>query len=91
MRDDGFQVQLLGLDKEIQTHHETLIQMIDELNKGQDQGVSEKIEQIQSRIVEIYDELEKEALDKNYVVQKLEKMELKLEAAAKRLQRLKIT
>lgn len=59
MRDDGFQVQLLGLDKEIQTHHETLIQMIDELNKGQDQGVSEKIEQIQSRIVEIYDELEK--------------------------------
>ncbi|MFD2639838.1 septation ring formation regulator EzrA [Piscibacillus salipiscarius] len=89
MRDDGFQVQLLGLDKEIQTHHETLIQMIDELNKGQDQGVSEKIEQIQSRIVEIYDELEKEALDKNYVVQKLEKMELKLEAAAKRFAEIK--
>ncbi|MGP4071241.1 septation ring formation regulator EzrA [Piscibacillus sp. B03] len=89
MKDEGYQVQLLGLDKEIQTHHETLIKIIEELNKGQDDGVNDKIEQIKNRIIEIYDELEKEALDKNFVIQKLEKMNQQLELATERFSEIK--
>ncbi|GEL77164.1 septation ring formation regulator EzrA [Tenuibacillus multivorans] len=84
MRDEGYRIQILGFDKEIHTHHETLLALIDQLNKGEDDGVEEKIEQIRSRILEIYDELEKEALDKNFVMQRLGSLEEKVADAKER-------
>ncbi|MGM8215622.1 septation ring formation regulator EzrA [Bacillaceae bacterium W0354] len=81
MREEGFRVHLLGFDKEIHTHHETLLDLVNQLNKGIDDGVEEKIEQIKSRILEIYDELEKEALDKNFVVQRLDNINEKVKEA----------
>ncbi|WP_277674358.1 septation ring formation regulator EzrA [Piscibacillus halophilus] len=89
MRDEGYRIHLLGLDKEIQAHHETLLKLIENLNKGHDEDVEEKIEQIRGRILEIYDELEKEALDKNFVMQKLEKMDEQLSSAKERFAKIK--
>ncbi|WP_027964244.1 septation ring formation regulator EzrA [Halalkalibacillus halophilus] len=81
MRDDDFRVQHLGLEKEIQTHHETLLTLVEQLDRGNDDGVEDKLDQIRSRMVEIYDELEKEAMDKNYVLQQEEKIQNDLEKA----------
>ncbi|GAA0456083.1 septation ring formation regulator EzrA [Alkalibacillus silvisoli] len=81
MRDDGFRVQHLGVEKEIQTHHETLLALVEQLNKGKGGGVQEKIDQIRSRMHEIYDQLEKEAFDKNFVIQKEALLNEKIEKA----------
>ncbi|MDQ0351268.1 septation ring formation regulator [Alkalibacillus filiformis] len=81
MRDDGFRVQHLGVEKEIQTHHETLLASVEQLNKGIDDGVENQIEQIRSRMIEIYDHLEKEAFDKNFVMQKQSLLDEKVEKA----------
>ncbi|NIK11055.1 septation ring formation regulator EzrA [Alkalibacillus almallahensis] len=81
MKDDGYRVQHLGIEKEIQTHHETLLAVVEQLNKGKDDDVQEKIEQIQSRMVEIYDQLEKEAFDKNFVMQRYDLLDNKVEQA----------
>ncbi|MDQ0160164.1 septation ring formation regulator EzrA [Alkalibacillus salilacus] len=81
MKDDGYRVQHLGIEIEIQTHHETLLAVVEQLNKGKDDDVQEKIEQIQSRMVEIYDQLEKEAFDKNFVMQRYDLLENKVEQA----------
>ncbi|PKR79294.1 selenide, water dikinase [Halalkalibacillus sediminis] len=81
MREEGYRVQHLGIEKEIHTHHETLHLLIDQLDKGFDDGVEEKIEQMKARIVEIYDQLENEALDKKFVVQRLEKVDEQMEEA----------
>lgn len=85
MRDEGYRVHLLGFDKEIHTHHETLLDLVEQLNKGIDDGVEESIELIKNRILEIYDELEKEAIDKNFVVQKLGTIDDQVHEAKKRL------
>ena len=58
---------------------------MEQLNKGIDDGVEESIELIKNRILEIYDELEKEAMDKNFVVQKLGTIDDQVHEAKKRL------
>ncbi|TFB25054.1 selenide, water dikinase [Filobacillus milosensis] len=89
MRDEGYRIHLFGFDKEIHTHQETLIALVEQLNKGQDDGVEEKIDQIRARKLEIYDELEKEALDKNFVVQRLDSLSEKVEEAKERFSKTK--
>ncbi|MET3682656.1 septation ring formation regulator [Alkalibacillus flavidus] len=81
MKDGGYRVQHLGVEKEIQTHHETLLAIVEQLNKGKDDGVQDKIDQIKSRMVEIYDHLEKEAFDKNFVMQREDVIEQKMTQA----------
>ncbi|WP_188206433.1 septation ring formation regulator EzrA [Alkalibacillus aidingensis] len=83
MREEGYRIQHLGADKEIQVHHETLLDLVEQLNKGNDESVNEQLQQIKSRMVEIYDQLEKEAYDKNYVLQKAGAIDEKLDEAHK--------
>ncbi|RPF55342.1 septation ring formation regulator EzrA [Aquisalibacillus elongatus] len=89
MRDEDYRIHLLGFDKEIHTHHETLLTLIEQLNKGSDEGVEEHIEQIRSRILEVYDQLEKEALDKNFVMQRIELLDKKITEAKERFAKTK--
>ena len=89
MREEGFRVHLLGFDKEIHTHHETLLDLVEQLNKGFDDYVEDKIEQIKQRILEIYDDLENEALDRNFVMQRIDDIEEKVKDAQVRFQKTK--
>ncbi|MBR7553779.1 septation ring formation regulator EzrA [Allobacillus sp. GCM10007491] len=89
MRDEGFRIQHLGVDKEVNLLHETLLALIEQLNQGNDDGVSEKIAEVESRIKEIYDDLEKEAMDKKYVVEHVPKMDEQLQQAKETFEKTK--
>ncbi len=81
MRDEGFRIQHLGIDKEINSLHEALLTFIDQLNQGSDEGIRAHMEEVQTRITEIYDELEKEAMAKKYVLENESKLDEKMEHA----------
>jgi len=71
MREDGYRVKHLSFEEEINTYEDNLIQCADLLNEGEVARPKEIIDEIESRIREIYEILEKEAIARNYVETKL--------------------
>lgn len=71
MKEEGFRVEHLGFEKEIRTYQQRLldIQMI--LEKGQTDEAKPVIQEVNDRVKEMYQLLEKEALAKNYMESQL--------------------
>lgn len=67
MKDDGYQVQHLGLEREIHNYEQRLTDCIKSLEKGAIAEVNDVIVEMTERIKEIYDLLKKEAIAKNYI------------------------
>src|SRR5690625_4533130 len=71
MKDDGYRLEHLKLDKEIQAYQARLIDLVIELEKESVEKVTPTMVEIEERIQEMYDQLEQEALAKNYVISKM--------------------
>ncbi|MCP3025383.1 septation ring formation regulator EzrA [Halobacillus sp. A5] len=69
MEEEGYRVQYLGFQPEIENYKEQLGKNLERLEKGDQEGVQELIEEIEPRIQEMYQILEKEALAHSYVDQ----------------------
>lgn len=67
MNTDGFRVEPYKYDEEITKHEETLQKCVQALEKGEVNKVTEIATEIESRISEIYQSLEREAIAKNFV------------------------
>ncbi|WP_217586995.1 septation ring formation regulator EzrA [Lentibacillus saliphilus] len=71
MKDDGYRVEHFGFEKDIQQMHKRLLDGLDLLEKAQIDDVETMIPEIQGRIKEMYERLEKEAVARNYVESKV--------------------
>ncbi|TRM12965.1 septation ring formation regulator EzrA [Lentibacillus cibarius] len=71
MKQDGYRVEHLGFEKEIHDYQRRLIDCKNLLEKGDMAQANELIPEIDERIDEMYQLLEKEALAKNYVETKI--------------------
>ncbi|WP_082233582.1 septation ring formation regulator EzrA [Halobacillus massiliensis] len=79
MEEDGYRVRHLGLEPEIDNYRELLKGHTARLEKGQSEDVQSLIDEVEPRIQEIYQELEKEALAHSYVDQHHPSLQLQLE------------
>ncbi|GAA0484340.1 septation ring formation regulator EzrA [Salinibacillus aidingensis] len=89
MKDSGHELQHYGFEKEIQDYQERLLLLLDRLNQGNLEGVDQEILEVEERIQEIYDQLEQEALAKQFTEKKLKVMENELFQMDKNLQETK--
>ncbi|AXI09715.1 septation ring formation regulator EzrA [Oceanobacillus zhaokaii] len=80
MKADGYHIEHLAFEKEIRTYHERLNDLLQLLNNGETNAAVDMIEEIDERIKEMYQLLEKEAIAKNYLESKLPRFEQSLEA-----------
>jgi len=71
MKKDGYRVEHLKLDKEINDYQARLIDMVIALETTEAEKIAPSTTEIEERITEMYDQLENEALAKNYVLSKL--------------------
>ncbi|HEX6594644.1 MAG TPA: septation ring formation regulator EzrA [Bacillota bacterium] len=71
MMKEGYQLEHLGYDKEIHNYQQRLADCVDDLIEGKRSEVKSTIQEVEERMDEIYELLEKEALDKNYVEAKI--------------------
>ena len=67
MEDDGYRVGHLAFEKEIRTYQDRLLDGVRSLNEGNTSEVEKVMIEIEERIKEMYELLEKEALAKNYL------------------------
>jgi septation ring formation regulator len=67
MEDEGYRVSHLALEKEIRTYQNQLLDGVRLLESGSTSEVGEMMMEIDERIKEMYELLEKEALAKNYL------------------------
>ena len=79
MREDGYNVDHLDLPKEIMHYQNQLSDLVKELEESNAEGAKSTLPEMESRIKEIYDLLEQEALAKNYVDSKIPNYEQALE------------
>ncbi|MCP8617131.1 septation ring formation regulator EzrA [Salirhabdus salicampi] len=89
MKDRGFQIQHFGFEQEIHKHHEKLLAMLELLNKGEVEGIEQGIQETDERIKEIYDQLEREVLAKNFTDQKVSIMNEKLQSTSEQFEAVK--
>lgn len=80
MKEEGYQIDHLKLDKEINEYHARLIDMVHALEKEGSQKVKTIVPEIEERVKEMYQLLEKEALAKNFVTSKMPSYERALES-----------
>src|SRR5699024_5333742 len=80
MKEEGYRLGHLGYDKEIHSYKERLSDCVDALIEGKTDEVKHTIEEVQERMDEIYELLEKEAIDKNYIESKVPGYEQSLKA-----------
>lgn len=78
MKEEGYRLGHLGYDKEIHSYKERLSDCVDALIEGKTDEVKHTIEEVQERMDEIYELLEKEAIDKNYIESKVPSYEQSL-------------
>ena len=71
MIEGGYHVGHLGYDEEIQSYKEKLDEMLKHMDQGLLSSVQPVLNNMEERIKEIYDLLEKEAVAKNYLETKL--------------------
>lgn len=67
MKDDGYHVSHLGFEKETRTYQDRLLDGVRSLDNGDTSEAEPMIRDIEERIKEMYQLLEKEALAKNYL------------------------
>ncbi|RDW16364.1 septation ring formation regulator EzrA [Oceanobacillus arenosus] len=79
MKQDGYHIEHLAFEKEIRTYHERLNDLLQLLNNGDTDDAVGMIEEIDERMKEMYQLLEKEAIAKNYLGTKLPSFEHTLE------------
>jgi len=71
MNDEGYRTDALGLENEIQGYQQRLLDCIKSLKKGEFSEVYTIIAEIDDRLKEIYEDLEEEAIAKNYIEAKI--------------------
>ncbi|PAV30140.1 septation ring formation regulator EzrA [Virgibacillus profundi] len=71
MKEDGYRVEHLSFEKEIRTYQERLLDTVSTLESGDMSNVEEVITDIEERIKEMYQLLEKEAIAKSYLETKV--------------------
>lgn len=79
MKEEGYYIDHLNLGKEISDYQAKLIDLVQMLEKEGTEKVKEIIPDIESQIKDMYDQLEKEALAKNYVDSKMPNYEKALQ------------
>jgi len=79
MEEDGYHVAHLGLEKEIRTYKERLQEMLRLMDEGILAEPKTVLSDIEERIKEIYELLEKEAIAKNYLETKMPSYEKSLD------------
>lgn len=67
MKEQGYQIDYLGLENELAGYQEQLIKCVNQLEKGVFEEIYELIQSIEDRVNEIYVLLEKEVESKSYV------------------------
>lgn len=71
MKDEGYRVEHLNFEKEINEYQSRLLDCVTVLEKDGTSSIKEVIDEIEERITEMFQQLEKEAIAKNYVESKL--------------------
>ncbi|WP_047985110.1 septation ring formation regulator EzrA [Ornithinibacillus californiensis] len=67
MKEEGFRIDHLGFEKELQGYQQRLLDCVNALEKGQATDAKVLRKEIEDRIQEMYQLLEKEAIAKNYM------------------------
>ena len=70
MKEDGYRIKHLGFEKEIITYQEQLRNLESQLETADITEVEEQLQQMETRISEMYEALEGEAIAKNYIEKK---------------------
>ncbi len=86
MREDGYRVEHLGLEKEIHTYHGKLRDLVQKLEKGETEGAEQFLADIEERINEMYQLLEKEAIAKSFTDSKIPSFKQAFENVRKKFQ-----
>ncbi|RYG74931.1 septation ring formation regulator EzrA [Lentibacillus lipolyticus] len=71
MKQDGYRIEHLGFEKEVHDYQRRLVNCMKTLQEGDASQAKDLIPEIEERIEEMYQLLEKEALAKNYVETKI--------------------
>lgn len=98
MKNDGYQVEQLGFEKEIRDYKQRLQDGVKSIEKKGLSEAEEIISEVEERISEMYDQLEKEAIAKNYIetqmpiyADELSKLEQHFEETTDEVEKLKTT
>ncbi|GFZ86377.1 septation ring formation regulator EzrA [Compostibacillus humi] len=75
MKEQGFRVEHLAFEKEIHTYQGRLLDFLRSLEKGEVEGVEQALIDLEERIQEMYQLLEKEAVAKSYLESKMPNFE----------------
>ncbi|WP_284139846.1 MULTISPECIES: septation ring formation regulator EzrA [unclassified Virgibacillus] len=67
MKESGYRIEHLGFEKEIKQYQERLIDCVKALEKGETEESKSIIDELDDRIKEMYQLLEKEAIAKSYI------------------------
>ncbi|MBU5265561.1 septation ring formation regulator EzrA [Virgibacillus proomii] len=71
MKNEGYRVEHLAFEKEIRNYQQKLLHMVEKMENGDMTNAEVIIEEIEGRMKEMYQLLEKEAIAKNYVDTKM--------------------
>ncbi|WP_404453612.1 septation ring formation regulator EzrA [Virgibacillus necropolis] len=71
MKDDGYRIEHLGLEKEIRNYQGRLLDCVGSVEKGDVIVVKEAVTEIDERIKDMYQLLENEAIAKSYIETKI--------------------
>lgn len=80
MRAQGYAIDDLELDEEIESYQSRLLDMVKELEEDSAETVKAVIPEMEERITEVYDILEQEAIARNFVETKVPRYERALDA-----------
>ncbi len=78
MKEDGYRLDHLNFPEEISHYQTQLLDCVNQLEKKGTENIEEAVIEIEERIKEMFDQLESEALAKNYVEGKLPAFETSL-------------
>ncbi|SHF79435.1 septation ring formation regulator EzrA [Ornithinibacillus halophilus] len=67
MKEDGYRVEHLGFEKEIHNYQQRILDFVNDLEKGETSEAKVFKEELDERIQEMYQLLEKEAIAKNFM------------------------
>lgn len=79
MKNEGYRVEHLAFEKEIRNYQQKLLHMVEKMENGDMTNAEVIIEEIEERMKEMYQLLEKEAIAKNYVETKMPSYQQSLE------------
>lgn len=71
MKDDGYRVEHFGFEKEIHNYQRRLRDCVSALDNGNEDPAKDTVIEIEERIAEMYQLLEKEAIARNYMESKI--------------------